>query len=266
MRLREIALWAVALALACFPAAAGAQTTGEVGGPPTEQHLPFPPPHKKTFFPKATSEPIVIGAGFTAFGKVEIVGQDTKDGLCIFVDYIKRGSGLGSCGPISLPKVIGATSILWDSQRRRSRSLTELSGFMQPTVARVTAVTHPRKDRKRLRKEVPGIIAVPGPDLLARLHQATPFGFFLTDFRGCITDVKVRVNAFDPAGLRLGRSITDLGFPKRFKEFDPCKPGWSTVGFVSASSARSASVASARPGPIRTVATPGSGSRFATVR
>jgi hypothetical protein len=236
-------LIAVAATVAALPATAGAQATGEIGGPPTMgSPLPFPPPHKKSFLPKATTEAIVIGVGFTAFGKVELVGQGiSKQGLCIFIDHLQRADG-GSftCAPAVLPKVIKTDSIVWESQRRQSRSLTELSGFMQPSVASVTAVAHPRKGRKRSTKLVPGVIAVPGPDLLARLHQAAPFGYFVSDFRGCISDVKVRVHAFDPTGLLLGSSLANLGFPNRFQEFDPCRPGSSSVGFGTSSSARSA--------------------------
>src|SRR5919201_1700674 len=124
MRVRRILIGA-ALGITALPAAASAQGVGEIGGPPTLRHLPFPPPNKKTFFPKATSEPIVIGAGSNTFGKVEIVGQDTKDGLCIFLDHLKQGGGGGTCGSISLPKVIGADSVVWEARQRRIRSLTE---------------------------------------------------------------------------------------------------------------------------------------------
>jgi hypothetical protein len=231
------------LLLGVVPASAGAQTTGEIGGPPTNgSPLPFPPPHKRLFLPKATTEAIVIGVGFTAFGKVELVAQGiSKQGLCIFIDHLQRADGgSDTCAPTVLPRVIKTDSIIWESQRRHSRSLTELSGFMQPSVASVIAVAHPRKGRKRSTKLVPGVIAVPGPDLLARLHQAAPFGYFVSDFRGCITDVKVRVHAFDPAGLLLGSSLANLGFPNRFQEFDPCRPGSSSVGFGTSSSAQTA--------------------------
>lgn len=77
---------------------------------------------------------------------------------------------------------------------------------MQPTVASVTAVAHRHKGRNRTRKPVAGTIAVPTPDLLGRLHQSTPFGFFAADFRGRLEDAKVKVDAFDATGLRLGTS------------------------------------------------------------
>jgi hypothetical protein len=237
---RILSVLAVMGSAALLPATAGAQATGEIGGPPTMSHLPFPPPQKKTFFPKARSEAIVIGVGFTAFGKVEIVGQDTKAGLCIFVDHLKRGSSGGTCGPTLLPKVIRTESIIWESQRRRSHSRTEFSGFMQPSVARVIAVAHLRKGKKRSRNAVPGVVAAPGSEILARLHQPTAFGYFVADFRGCITDVKVRVHAFDLTGLRLGSSLANLGFPNRFREFNPCEPGSSSFAFVAAAAARTA--------------------------
>jgi hypothetical protein len=240
MRIRAAVVFVALLVLGAVPTEAAGQATFEIGGPPTKRHLPFPPPQKKTFLPKATSEAIVIGTGFNTFGKVEIVGQGTKAGLCIFIDHLQKSSGQGTCGPVALPKVIATNSIVWQSETRRKRSLTELSGFMQPNVATVTVVAHLGKGRKRSRKAVAGIIAVPSPDLLARLHHTTPFGFFVADFRGCVTDAKVRIHAFDLNGLILGSSRVNLGFPKRFKPFDPCEPGSSTVGFVSAASARTA--------------------------
>jgi hypothetical protein len=222
----------VALALTAAPAPA--QTTGEIGGPPTMGgHLPFPPPHKRTFFPKATSEPIVIGLGFNAFGRVEIVGQDSKEGLCIFIDYPNQVSSSARCGPMALSKVIAVESVRWETRRRRSRSLTELSGFMQPSVTTVTAVAHRNKRRKGTRKAVLGIVATPNTDLLARLHQSTPFGFFVADFRGCVAETKVRLHAFDPTGQQLGTTLVNLAFPGRFRPFDPCTPGSSSVGFVA---------------------------------
>jgi hypothetical protein len=231
-------LLAAALAVVVLPATARAQATGEVGGPPTMAHLPFPPPHKKTFFPKAKSEAIVIGVGFNAFGKVEIVGQDTKEGLCIFIDQLSRSNFSGRCGRFVLPKVIAVESVNWETQARRSRSLTELSGFIQPTVGGVTAVARWYRGRKLKTKAVSGIVAVPNTDLLTRLHQTTSFGFFVADFRGCVSDAKVRLHAFDSSAQQLGTSLANLGFPHRFRPFNPCTPGSSSVGFVSTSSAR----------------------------
>jgi hypothetical protein len=230
MRLKAILL---AGAFAALPATAHAQGTGEVGGPPTMQHLPFPPPNKKKLFIKARSEPIVIGIGLSAFGKVEIVGQDSDAGLCISVDHPKQDITSESCGEVAVPpRAIAPDTFTWHTRRHQRKSLSELSGFMQPTVASVTAVVHRRKGRKRTRKVVAGTIAVPSPDLLARLHQRTPFGFFAADFRGCPENAKVRVRAFDAARLLLGASRVNLGFPNRFDEaFQPCEPGSSGFAF-----------------------------------
>jgi hypothetical protein len=264
---RAIAIVA-ALTLAAIPANAFAQATGEVGGPPTMGGLPFPPPKKKTFGPKARSEPVVIGAGFNTFGKVEIVGQDSAIGLCVFIDHPKRGTSEGSCGPVSLPKLIEANFFSWESRKRRSRSMTELSGFTQANVAAVGTVAHFHKARKRVAKRQPGIVAVPGPDVLARLHQATPFGYFVADYRGCLSAAKVRLNAFDAAGLLLGRSQTNLGFPAELREtFDPCDPGTGGAGFgIETGAGTAVARPSAPPGPSRIFATPGSAARFATAR
>jgi hypothetical protein len=227
----------VLLVLSGAPSKAAGQTTGEVGGPPTMGgHLPYPPPQhrdKRNRSPlRARSEPIVIGVGFGPFGRIEIVGQDTNNGLCIYIDHPNRDATFQTCGVVTAPeRAIAPDTFTWDVPRRRGNALNELSGFMQPTVGSVTAVAHRRKGRKRTRKAVPGTIAVPSPDLLARLHQSTSFGFFAADFRGCLEHTKVRVHAFDPAGLQLGSSRVNPGFPNRFNEaFQPCRPG--SAGFA----------------------------------
>jgi hypothetical protein len=108
-------------------------------------------------------------------------------------------------------------------------------------VASVTATAHRRKGRRRTAAVVPGIVAVPGPDILAKLHQSTPFGFFVADFRGCLADAKVRFNAFDAGGFLLGTSKVNLAFPKRFTDaLKPCHPGGGFVFFGAAASARTA--------------------------
>jgi hypothetical protein len=227
------------LLLGDVPASAGAQTTGEVGGPPTMRgHLPFPPPHKKTYVPKATTEPIVIGVGFNAFGKVEIVGQGLKRGLCVFVDQLNRAESHSRCGPVTVPRSIAIESESYETDRRHhGRSLSEFSGFMQPTVATVTAVAHGSKGGRRTRKTVPGIVAVPTSELLTRLHQTTAFGYFVTDFRSCVARAKISLRGFDPAGALLGSS--EVPPPaKWFPKFKPCHPGSSFVGFGTTTWAR----------------------------
>jgi hypothetical protein len=228
------------LLIGAMPGVAGAQATGEIGGPPTMGHLPFPPPHNKKIFIRARSEPIVIGVGFSAFGKVEIVGQDSDSGLCISIDHPKQDMTFESCGEVAVPpRAIAPDLLTWRTRRHRRKSLSELSGFMQPTVASVTAVAHQRKGRKRTRKAVSGTVAVPSPDLLAELHQSTSFGFFAADFRGCPENTKVRVHAFDAAGLLLGASRVNLGFPNRFNEaFQPCEPGSSGFAFFGTAPGR----------------------------
>jgi hypothetical protein len=226
MRVRWI-LFAAVLVVVLVPASASAQGIGEIGGPPTMGgHLPFPPPEKKKLFITAKSEPIVMGVGFDSFGRVEIVGQDSKEGLCISIDHPKQGASSTGCGSVAVPRVIAADTFTWQTRRHQRKSLAELSGFMQPTVAAVTAVAHRRKGHKQTRKVVLATIAVPGPELLARLHQTTSFGFFVAGFRGCLGTAKVKFHGFDATGLLLGTSRVNLGFPGRFNDaFQPCEPG-----------------------------------------
>jgi hypothetical protein len=240
MRIRTIVALAAVGILGALPASAVAQATGEVGGAPTMgAPLPFPPPHKKTFLPKATSEAIVIGVGFGPFGKVEIVAQDTNKGLCIDIDQIGRDSSSGTCGRVVLPSSIAIQSETFEIDSKNGRrSLSEVAGFMQPSAASVIAIASRRKGGRRTRKAVSGIVAVPDSDLLARLHQK-PFGFFVADFRGCLADAKMRVKAFDPVGVLLGSSV--MPRPKKlFPRFRTCVPGTSTVGFVIGGAARTA--------------------------
>jgi hypothetical protein len=238
MRVGKIAAFGAVLVLWAVPANVGAQGIGEIGGPPTMgAPLPFPPPHKKTPLLRAKSEAIVIGVGVGAFGRVEIVGQDTEAGLCIFVEHPEQGTSSDSCGQVSHPSLIAVRSATFEIGRRRGRSLSEAAGSMQPGVAAVTAIGHPHKGRERRRKAVSGIVAVPSSDLLARLHQATPFGYFVADFRGCLADAKIEVQAFDAAGVLLGSS----GVPSPtevFPRFEPCHPGSSSVFFHTVGNAR----------------------------
>jgi hypothetical protein len=225
MGVRLVILFVVGFAAAA-PAIATAQPTGEVGGPPTMAHLPFPPPQNKKLFIRARSEAIVIGVGIDSFGRVEIVGQDSDSGLCISVDHPKQGVSSSGCGSIALPRVIAADTFNWRTRRHQHKSLAEVSGLMQPTVATVTAVAHRRKGHRRTSKAVSATVAVPGPDLLARLHQATPFGFFVAGFRGCLGNSKVRFRGFAATGFLLGTFRVNLGFPGRFNDaFQPCEPG-----------------------------------------
>lgn len=262
MRVRRILVGA-AFGVVLIPTAASAQGVGEIGGPPTMgAPFRFPPPHRKQRFqPRATSEAIVIGVGFNRSGRVEVVGQDSNFGLCIAIDHVKRQGSTTSCGPLVLPRSIAIDSETFEIERKRGRSRSEVTGFMQPTVAHVRIVASRHKGRRRTRKAVSGIVAMPSSDLLARLHQSTPFGYFVADFRGCLADAKMRAQAFDAAGLLLGSSLMPRP-GKLFPNFVTCSVGSSSV-FVIGTSARTAS---AGPGPIRSVASPGSGSRFAIAR
>jgi hypothetical protein len=233
-------LAAAVLLVAALPARAGAQGVGEIGGPPTlGAPLVFPAPHKKTGFPKATGEAIVIGVGFTPVGRLEIVAQNSKSGLCIFNEHLRTLVIFGSCGRTDLIKPVEASSAGWDTRRKRKSSITEVSGLIQPTVASVSAVVAREKGGKRVRKVVRATTAVPSSDLLARLHQDKPFGVFVADFRGCISNAKARVHAFDAMAGFLGSSQLRLGLPKGLPESaDPCNPDFGVGLFASTASAR----------------------------
>jgi hypothetical protein len=232
MRLLGIGVSICALSALGWSAVAHAQATGEIGGAPTMGGR-LSPAKGKPVPPR--SEPIVIGVGDGPFGRVEIVAQDTKAGLCISVDHPNTGSSSGTCRPPSLPRSIAIQEVAFESAKRRGHSLSEYSGFMQPSVAAVTGIASRRKQGKRRRKSVQGIVAVPDSDVLMRLHQSAPFGYFVADFRGCLTEAKIRVKAFDASGGFLG--LSQIPKLRPFPGFDFCAPGLTTIGLVASSAA-----------------------------
>jgi hypothetical protein len=246
-----------------LPASAVAQERGTVGGAPS-----LGPPLSKREGP--TSEAIVIGTGTGPQGRVEIVAQNSKLGLCIFIDHPDQESSSGNCGTRVVPSTIGVLEETFTGAKRRANAVSAYSGFMQPTASTVVGVAAQRKKRsKRVRRKTgAGIAAAPGPDILSRLHQSQPFGFFALEFRGCLIHAKVRVTAIDASGLFLA---SDLAFRPHAKpeeiggfRFVPCGPGtlFDEVRFAPSG----IGVASARPGPTRSGASPGSGSRSAIGR
>jgi hypothetical protein len=257
-----VALVAVGIAVG-LPASAVAQERGTVGGPPS-----LGSPLSKREGP--TSEAIVIGAGAGPQGRVEIVAQNSRLGLCVFIDHPDQKSESGNCGARVVPSTIGVMEETFIGAKRRAHAVSAYSGFMQSTAASVVGVAAQRKKRsKRVRrKTVSGVAAAPGPEILSRLHESQPFGFFTVEFRGCLTHAKVRVTALDPSGLFLA---SDLAFRPHAKpqtidgfRFVPCGPGtvFDEMRFGSSGGA----VASARQGPSRTFASPGSAATFAIAR
>jgi hypothetical protein len=209
------------------------QEPGQVGGPPT-----LGAPLDKRGGP--TSEAIVIGAGIGPIGRIEVVAQNSKNGLCVFIDHPDRGGSEGTCGAFTLPTSIAVSQESFVGARRRRNALSTYSGFIQPTVSSTIGVNSQRKKKGIRRKTAAGVTAVPASDILSRLHQDSPFAFFTVEFRGCLIDAKVRVRAFDASGTLLG---TDQAFRPHFPtriggmRFTPCAPG-SSAGVVRFGSVR----------------------------
>lgn len=98
--------WGVATAfLLASPVAADAQGTGEVGGPPTLNIFP------RKDFGRKTSDVIVVGAGNSFAGGIEIVAYRTVQCLVIEVDQPWFGSATESC--IGRPLV--GRNIVWNA-------------------------------------------------------------------------------------------------------------------------------------------------------
>jgi hypothetical protein len=224
----RIAIACAALLCLAAPTAATGAETGEVGGPPT---LFIP---SKWLGVKALSKPIVIGVGSRkAVGPIEIVARGIKGGICLEVALPKQGEISGSCG--GQPGVPPGQTINLESashSRSNGKKRSEHSGYVTPDATAVTA-TYAHDGRS---KTVLAVLANPGPEILARLHQPSPFAYFVAPFPGCVPSAKVRASAFGPAGTLLG---TARGFgatlPRKDRKFfNPCRASRRTPAARSA--------------------------------
>ncbi len=95
----------VSIALLAFAASpAAAQAPGEVGGPPSYDVVGLGKPLKSfPKLPRARGKPIVIGTGTTSYGRLEVIGQASTKGVCVFIDYLDDGHSGGGRSPATAP-------------------------------------------------------------------------------------------------------------------------------------------------------------------
>jgi hypothetical protein len=206
-RVAPVVLTGVTLVLAAQVGAAPAQEPPcQVGGTPS--HVEFYQSH-----PRPQSEVLVIGCAQTAIGPIEIVAFDSRFGLCVFVDKLDQLFGFGQC-PVTPPsngRAIGVTQ--WGLTPGHPR-FTDVSGPLSPHVATVSA-SFRRKGRVRTAQ---GTVAQITGDLVERLHQEAPFGYFVAIAQGCARSSKIDATAFDATGGLVG---SDRGF-RLPGPFDTC--------------------------------------------
>lgn len=166
---------------------------GTVGGPPTNPEF-----HED---PKPRSEVLVIGAGRTPVGRVEVVAFDSKHGLCINVEFL-GGSGHRSCGSARNPEGRPIAISGWGGSRTGRRRTTYIEGAVAPEVVSVAVRARHRSGGVRTPEPV---LSRVDAAMASRLNQDKPFGHFVAAMRGCIEIHRFRVVAFDSASNRMGR-------------------------------------------------------------
>jgi hypothetical protein len=190
---------AVSAGLAGATLAAGlADARSEIGGPPTND---LPRCFREL---RPCSDPVVIGKAKHEIARVELVGYQSRFGLCIDVDILRIG-GSGICGVEPLPTDGSAMEIHCCSVRRDPRlTFTMARGYLRPDVARIR-VTYRRNGKQKRRRG--GVAQVEG-DLLEAVKEEEPFGVAEALLRGCVTNRRLRFTAFDGHGRVLERERT----------------------------------------------------------
>lgn len=164
-----------------------------VGGPPTSDY----PRCDRIIRP--CGDPIVIGAGTTAFGPIEVVAYTARLGLCVDVDM--RFGSSGGC-PATRPRSPVDPDGVSGSFSRHGGGYTQLTGTTRPEVAAVRA-----RYLHRGRWHTAGaLIARIEGDLQERLGQPKPFGYFVLTVAGCVEAHRFRVTALAADGTVLQRT------------------------------------------------------------
>jgi hypothetical protein len=164
--------------------------------------------------PRSLRSPVlVLACGQSrSQGRVQIVGYATTAGICVSIDNLRwRESHGGLCKPeqarwsdlcASAPACILGTS--------KPHGYTEISGILAPQVRGIRV----ESGRTVVSGSDIALAQVSG-GLLARLHQAEPFGYFVVFLPGCVPPEKARVELLGGDGAALGtaRPMEQLHFP-----------------------------------------------------
>jgi hypothetical protein len=184
---------AIAAGLAGAALAAGfADARSEIGGPPTLDLK-----RCDRFGP--CSDPIVLGKAKHALGRVEMVGFQSRIGLCIEIDILRLGGG-GTCPAAPVPVDGSAISIeRFALSLARPFRYTAASGSLRPDVARVRVAYRRNGELKRRRA---GVAQVDG-DVLEAVQEEEPFGVVEALLQGCVGNKPLRFTAFAEDGTVL---------------------------------------------------------------
>lgn len=184
------------IAVACcvaLIAAADATAQAPIGGPPSND---FPRCNR---FTRPCGDPIVVGAGTTRFGVVEIVAYTSALGLCVDVDVVDQG-GAGSCPEEPPTHTIEAFGVS-GSFGGRSGSYTQIDGTVTSEVTSVRA----RYRRNGKRHQASAIVGRIEGELQTRLEQPRPYGLFVATVPGCVSAHRFRLAAMAADGTVLAR-------------------------------------------------------------
>lgn len=203
--------------------AAAARGKCKVGEPTSspEPRFGHPPGHASPV--KFYTPVLVLACGRTGFlraGPLEILGFDTREGLCTTVQVASAGMQFGGeCEPVegSWHEFTQAPLSWWGagwSEGGSRPSQTNLAGKIDPDVVKVE-VRFPRQGR--IWTKAATVAQVEG-ELLSKLGVSEPFGRFAALLPGCVPPKEINVVARGADGEFLG---SQRG---RFETRDFCNP------------------------------------------
>jgi hypothetical protein len=144
---------------------------------------------------RALSPALVVGRGPAFNGPVEIVANDSRLGICLWLDHPRQGETSGRCSDANPATGGGPVAVnLW--ARSLTHNYSQWARALSPEVRRVGAFVGGRR--------VSGVVAQVGGRLLRRLHQPRPFGYFSVTVAGCVPEQAFRVVAYDARWRSLG--------------------------------------------------------------
>jgi hypothetical protein len=182
---------AIAVGLVALPAAV-AFGLPEPGDPPSQHFNRCP----KDMRP--CTDPVVVAAGRTFAGPVEIIAFQSRFGLCLEIDE-RGGSGTGCGGDPPRDATVTPNGLGFSSGPPVQ---TSVEGFLDPSVSSVRA----RYFRDGRARKEDAIVAQVDGELLEAVHERRPFGVFFVAVRGCIRPQSFRLVAYDDLGRRLDRA------------------------------------------------------------
>lgn len=167
---------------------------------------------KKQALPPGASPAIVLACGRSPFyGRTEIIGYKTREGICVSTALPERKEIHGGvCKPSSVPwQVLCHGDKACVAGSNNAHDVVEFFGIFSDKIERVSATVGAGDNRDSR----PAITAnnVEG-DLLKRLGQSESFGVFAISVRGCKSGKKLKIFAIDKDGNRMRVGTSTGGF------------------------------------------------------